>query len=270
MVIDFHSHVFPDKIAKSTISALEQKSNGKASTDGTVEGLIKAMDRANADICVTLPVLTKPSQFESVANFAIELNKLFANSSARRIISFAGMHPKCENVSEKMKYLKENGIKGVKIHPDYQETYIDDAGYIEILKCAKELDLIVVTHSGVDDGYIGQPVKCTPDRLLKVIDEVDHGKFVLGHFGAHKMWEEVLEKLAGKNVYFDTAFTLHEIDEELFKKIVSKHGEDKVLFATDCPWRDIVDDLAIINSFNIKTDILEKILYKNAINLLGI
>jgi len=269
MLIDFHSHVFPDKIARATIDALEKNSNGKAHTDGTVDGLIKAMDRANCDICVTLPVLTKPTQFDSVANFAINLNKTFKDSD-RKIISFAGMHPRCENVYDKMKFLKENGIKGVKIHPDYQDTYIDDDGYFEILKSAKELDMIVVTHSGVDDGYLDCPVRCTPDRVLKLINEVNHDKFVLGHFGAHKMWEETLEKLAGKNVYFDTAFSLHEISEELFVKIVNKHGEDKILFATDCPWRDIKDDLSIIKSFNLSSEILEKILYKNAIKLLGI
>ena len=269
MLIDFHSHVFPDKIAQSTISALEKNSNGKAHTDGTVDGLLKAMDRANCDICVTLPVLTKPTQFESVAKFVIEINKRFAFED-KKIISFAGMHPKCEDISGKMKFLKENGIKGVKIHPDYQETYVDDDGYFEILKCAKELDMIVVTHSGVDDGYEGCPVRCTPDRVLKLINEVNHDKFVLGHFGAHKMWEETLEKLAGKNVYFDTAFTLHEIDEELFKKIVFKHGEDKILFATDCPWRDIVDDFNILNSYDLARETLDKIFYKNALKLLGI
>lgn len=269
MVIDFHTHVFPEKIAASTISALEKGSNGKAHTDGTVDGLIKAMERADCDICVALPVLTKPTQFDSVAKFAISLNQLMQNAK-RKIISFAGIHPKCEDISGKMKFLKENGIKGVKIHPDYQDTFIDDQGYFEILRCAKQLDMIVVTHSGVDDGYNDKPVRCTPDRVLKLINEIDHEKFVLGHFGAHRLWEETLEKLAGKNVYFDTAFTFNDIDEQLFKKIVQKHGEDKILFATDCPWRDIKDDLSVIRSYNLDEKTLNKILYKNAINLLGI
>ena len=39
------------------------------------------------------------------------------------------MHPDCDNVEEKLKYLKDNGVKGIKIHPDYQEAYIDDERY---------------------------------------------------------------------------------------------------------------------------------------------
>ena len=186
------------------------------------------------------------------------------------ILSFAGMHPACDNIREKMKLLKDSGIKGVKIHPDYQGTFIDDDGYIEILKCAKDYDLIVVTHSGVDDGYKDMPVRCPPELCKKVIKKVNHDKFVLAHYGAHKQWQQVYDVLAGENVYFDTAFTLHEIEKDLFIKILDKHGDDKVLFATDCPWRDIRDDVAIINSFNLNKETKDKIFYKNALNLLGI
>ena len=76
--------------------------------------------------------------------------------------------------------------------------------------------------------------------------------------------------MAGEDVYFDTAYTLNDISENLFKKILKKHGEDKVLFATDCPWREIKEDLDILRSYNLDKDVEEKILYKNALKLLGI
>ena len=269
MLIDFHTHVFPDKIAKSTIDALVSNSNNKPYTDGTVQGLIDAMSRANADICITLPVLTKATQFDSVTKFAISVNEQF-KCADKKLISFGGMHPDCDGVDEKLAYLKENGILGIKIHPDYQNTFIDDQRYINIIKCAKKYDLIVVTHSGIDDGYKGQPVRCTVDRVLRVIEQVDYSKFVLAHFGALRLWDEVLEKLAGKNLYFDTAFTFKIIDENLFKKIVEKHGADKILFATDCPWRDIKEDFEILSSYNLDKQTFDKITFKNALNLLKI
>ncbi len=267
MLIDFHTHVFPDKIAYKTISSLEKNSNGHAYTDGTVDGMLKAMDRANADIVVALPVLTKPTQFDSVFNFAQSVNEKFSNEQ-KRIISFAGIHPLCDDIKGKMKKVKDAGFLGVKIHPDYQDTFIDNDGYVEILKSAKDNDLIVVTHSGVDDGYVGEPVKCPPQLVVKLIDKVGHSKFVLGHFGAHKQWQEVYDILCQKDVYFDTAFTMHEISEELFKKIIDKHGSDKILFATDCPWRDIVDDKNIILSYKLDKNVLDNIFYKNALKLL--
>jgi predicted TIM-barrel fold metal-dependent hydrolase len=166
--------------------------------------------------------------------------------------------------------MKVGGFARICIHPDYQGTFIDDDGYIEILKCAKDLDMIVITHSGIDDGYKDLPVKCPPELVKKVIEKVNHNKFVLGHYGAHKQWEQVLSLIAGRNVYLDTAYTLHEISQDLFVKIMDKHGDDKILFATDCPWRDIKDDLEILKSYNLNPSSEQKILYKNALKLLDI
>ena len=269
MIVDFHTHVFPDKIAEKTVFALAGNSKNTPYSNGSVDGLINAMTIADADISVSLPVLTKSTQFESVANFAIAINERFKNSS-RKIISFAGMHPDCDNVEEKLLFLKNNGIKGFKIHPDYQETFIDDPKYIKILQVAKELDLIVVTHSGIDDGYKGKPVRCPVERVKNVVEKVGHKKFVLAHYGAHKQWQNVLENLCGLDVYFDTAFTLHEIEENLFKKIIKAHGEDKILFATDSPWRDIKTDVEILKSYKLEKETEQKILYKNALKLLGV
>ncbi len=269
MIIDFHTHVFPDKIATKTIDSLAKISNSTPYTDGTTNGLIYSLEKSNVDVAVTLPVLTKPTQFDSVLNFAISLNERYLKES-KKIISFAGMHPDCEDIYTKMKLVKDSGIKGVKIHPDYQDTFIDDDKYIEILKCAKDLDLIVVTHAGVDDGYIGKPIKCPPVLIKKVVEKVGHKKFVLGHYGAHKQWQEVLDLLTDLDVYFDTALAPKKIGKDLFNKILLKHGSDKVLFATDSPWGDVNEDILLIKEMVEDKLALDNIFYKNACKLLCI
>lgn len=267
MLIDFHTHIFPDKIAKKTIDALALNAKATPHTDGTAEGLIGHMRRSDADICVNLPVLTKPEQFDSVLEFAKIINEKYS-SGKQRIISFAGMHPFCEDIKGKMKRVKDEGIKGVKIHPDYQKTFIDNDGYLEIIKAAKDNDLIVITHAGVDDGFLNEPVKCPPELCAKVLRKINHNKMVLGHYGGHKQWEKVLEFLVDFDVYFDTAFTFYKIDEELFKKILYAHGDDRILFASDCPWSDIKRDRETFLSYSLPKETEEKILYKNAVKLL--
>lgn len=267
MLIDFHTHVFPDKIARSTISLLEKNSESRANTDGTTEGLILEMEKSSADLCVTLPVLTKPSQFDSVAKFAEIVNEKY-KKEPKRLLSFAGIHPSCCEIKSKMRYLKDIGIKGVKIHPDYQETFIDDDGYYKILSAAKDYDMIVVTHAGVDNGYKNCPVRCTPQMIKKLYSKVPYEKFILAHYGGHNMWQEVYDEICDLNCYFDTAFTFHEIEADLFKKILDKHGYDKVLFATDCPWRSIKEDKEIFLSYHLDKEVNDAILYKNALKLL--
>lgn len=267
MLIDFHTHIFPEKIAKKTIDLLAQKSNGNPFTDGTDLGLVQEMEKSDADICITLPVVTKPSQFDSINKYAVEINDKYS-SAKRRLISFGGIHPACENIPEKMKFLKDSGLIGVKIHPDYQDTFIDDEGYLKIISAAKELDMIVVTHAGVDDGYIGTPVKCPPELTRKVIKKIGHKKLVLGHYGGHKQWEKVLDLLCDFDVYFDTAFTLHEIEPAIFNQILSRHGDDKILFASDCPWQSIKGHKNILKTFDLGQQTEDKIFYKNALKLL--
>ena len=269
MIIDLHTHIFPTKIAKRTIEYLSKKGGIPPFSDGEADGLVRKMTEAGVDLAINLPVVTDPAQFESVNRFAAQINELYRDKE-RRIISFGGIHPACEDIFGKMRQIKEQGMLGVKIHPDYQETFIDDDGYVQILSAAKELDLIVVTHAGVDVGYLGRPVRCTPERAARLIDRVGHEKFVLAHMGANEMEDEVLEYLCGKNVYFDTAYVLQNIKEEKFKAILERQGEDRILFASDSPWGDMTEDVKRIKSYRLAKKTENKIFYENGKKLLGI
>ena len=87
MIVDFHTHVFPDKIASKTIEALSKMASIPPHADGTVDGLMGALEKSKTDIGIALPVLTKPTQFDSILNFAIDINARFSNES-RKIIPF--------------------------------------------------------------------------------------------------------------------------------------------------------------------------------------
>lgn len=267
MIIDFHTHVFPEKIAKKTIDVLAGKAQITPFSDGTVSGLLSVMEKGGIDVSVTLPVLTNPSQFDSVFNYC---KGFLSNDFDGRIVPFMGFHPDLENVCDKLSIIKDAGFKGIKIHPDYQNTDFNDPKYVAIIKWATELDLIVLTHAGVDYGYPDQPVRCTPEMVLDVLNQVKNPKLVLAHYGGHLLYDKVYDLIAGKDVYFDTSFILREMDRESFVKILKKHGTDKILFATDSPWSDPKTDAQKLKSFNLGKEIEDKILYKNAQKLLKI
>ena len=273
MIIDFHTHVFPEKIAAATVSALEKSGNTPAFSDGTVSGLLLQMKKAGVNVSVNLPVLTKPTQFDSILKFATLLNEAYKNTAPDepRIISFAGMHPDIEDYEEKLRLIKESGILGIKIHPDYQGTFFDDERYVRILAEAKRLGLITVTHAGLDGAYVGQPIKCTPRRVMKVLDKIGgYEKLILAHMGGNQLFSEVYDVLAGESVYFDTAYVLQFFTESDFKKFSAKHGEEKILFATDSPWRDLSVDSRMLSSFFLGRAAEEKIFSGNAKKLLNI
>ena len=85
-MIDFHTHIFPDKIAGKTLEFLSGRCKTVPFTDGTAEGLRASGEKACIDISVALPVVTKPSQFDSINRFA-------ARFLEGGVISFGGLHP---------------------------------------------------------------------------------------------------------------------------------------------------------------------------------
>lgn len=264
MIIDFHTHIFPDAIANRTITTLEKVSGIKATTNGTLNGLLQSMEKTGIDMSVILPVVTKPSQFESVNLFAQSVNEQYGG----KLLSFGGIHPDCEDYKGKLRYIKELGLCGIKLHPDYQGVMIDDVRYMNIIEYASELGLIVSTHAGLDNAF-PDLVHCPPDRMRKVIDTIKPEKLVVAHYGGWKRWEEAYEYLADTNVYFDTAVTLDYIEQDMFLKIWEKHDKTKVLFATDSPWSDPARIIAKVHDLPITQAEKSAIFADNAKKLLA-
>lgn len=265
MIIDFHTHIFPDKIAARSIEALSKVSGVTAATDGTLNGLLASMERSGVDMSVIMPVVTKTSQFESVNTFAAKVNEQYAG----RLLSFGGIHPDSEDYKAELNRIKELGLPGIKLHPDYQGVMIDDVRYMRIIEYANELGLIILVHAGIDIG-LPEPVHCPPDKARKVLDAIKPEKLVLAHMGGWKQWEQVYEYLAGENVYMDTAFTFDYISMDAFMNILQVHDREKILFATDSPWSDAAIDIEVVKALPMAPQEIENILANNAKKLLKI
>lgn len=263
MIIDFHTHIFPDKIAARSIEALSKVSGVKAATDGTLNGLLSSMDKSGVDISVIMPVVTKTAQFETVNTFAAQVNEQYRG----RLLSFGGIHPDSEDYKSELKRIKELGLPGIKLHPDYQGVMIDDVRYMNIIEYADALGLVILVHAGIDIG-LPEPVHCPPDKARKVLDTLHPKKLVLAHMGGWKQWDEVYEYLAGQQVYMDTAFSFDCMKPEMFMKLCKKHGTDKILFATDSPWSAARRDMEFIQRLPFSDSEKEAVLYGNAKKLL--
>lgn len=268
MIIDFHTHIFPEKLAVRTITKLAAAAHVKAFSDGREESLLRSMESAGVDLSVVLPVVTKPEQFDNVNRFAVSLNEKYEGRDVR-ILSFGGIHPDSPDYKMQLREIKQMGLQGIKLHPDYQGTYFDDLKYMRILGEASALGLVTVVHAGIDIGFPNH-VHCTVGRICRVLDEVAPQKLVLAHLGGFRQWEEVEQSVAGRDVYLDTAYTEGIIGDEIFLKILKKHGAEKILFATDSPWSGQAESLAHIRRLVENKREQEQILGLNALRLLTV
>ena len=277
MIIDIHTHTFPEKIANIAVKKLSSSGHIPYFSNGTATGLKESMQKAGIDYSVVLPVATNPLKLDSMNTVSIEQN------GKDNLIYFGAMHPDAPDWQEQLERLYQNGIKGIKIHPVYQGVDIDDIRYLKILNKAAEFGLIVLMHAGDDIGFPGA-VRCSPKMTANALRQVGDIKIILAHMGGWKNWEEVAENLVNTSAMLDTAFSLGEItplddtfdndflnllNESEFIKLVRAFGSHRILFGTDSPWTDQKQSLNLIK--NLPLDTVEKtnILGKNAYELLG-
>lgn len=261
MIIDFHTHMFPEKIAKGTIDFLAGVCRIEPFTDGTYAGLCESAKQAGIDRSVALPAVTKVSQVDSINRFA-------AQYQTGPVISFGGVHPACENYKEILRQIRDMGLKGIKLHPDYQDMYFDDIRYKRLVSYASELGLIVSVHAG-RDPKCPLDVHCTPQMALEMIEDVRPEKLILAHMGGNELWDEVERLLVGQNVYFDTGVVLGRMKEEQFVRMVRSHGADKILFATDSPWGGQKEFVRLLSDMPLTSEEKEQIFSGNACRLLS-
>ena len=277
MIIDFHTHTFPDKIANAAIEKLKAASHTRAFTSGTESELISSMQSCGISKSVVLPVATNPDKIPHINDISAEKNR---NES---LIYFAAMHPDFADAKAEIKRIKALGIKGIKLHPVYQNIDFDDIKILRILEYAEENGLITVTHAGLDVGFPGVE-HCTPKMIKNAVDKIQPKRLVLAHMGGWKMWEEAAEMLAGMGLFIDTAFSIGKMvqdtpyysEDELkllsfeeTAKIIDAFGEDNVIFGTDSPWSSQKESVLDILHLPVSNETKEKILYKNAIKLLS-
>lgn len=268
MIIDFHTHIFPDKIAKRAISSLEEnlkRASGldkKAATDGTLDGLKKSMRENGIDYSIVMPIATSEKQTPSINKFAKEI------SGKDGVLSFGSLHPDQEGTEEILEQIKRDGFIGIKLHPEYQGFYIDSENSLKVLKKAEELGLFVMLHTGRDAG-MPPPVHCLPERLKNALRFVDGGNIIAAHMGGYLEWDGVLEHIAGSRIYLDTSYSVGIMEDELAEKIIKKHGTKKILFGSDSPWQVQGDAVRAVERLNLTDSEKQDIFSENAKLILG-
>jgi len=262
MIIDIHTHAFPDKIALKAIPALEKEADIKAFHDGRISSLLKSMDIAGIDKAVVCSIATKPDQFQSILKWSAEI-------SSERIITFPSIHPENSDIKEKIKIIYNEGFKGIKLHPYYQEFKIDEQRMFPIYEQIAGYGLLLVFHTGFDIAFPKYRI-ADPIKIINIYNKFPDLKIVTTHFGAWEDWDEAENHIIGKKIYMEISFSSGLLHHQRMKEFILKHPSDYILFGTDSPWTDQKQALEDIDSLNLDEELEKKILSKNACRLLGI
>jgi len=263
MVIDFHTHAFPDAIAERAIASLVAGCAGEyhPCSNGTLMGLLNNMEAFGVDISVVQPVITKQSQTKS-------LNEWAQSICSDRIISFGGIFPHTDDYKRDIDFVCSLGLKGIKLHPEYQQFTVDTPEMLRLYDYALSRGLMILFHAGVDPAF-PPPVHSSPKQFADIAKQMGGGVIIAAHLGGMRQWDDVERYLVGTNVYIDTSMGFSYYPHEQFLRIVKAHGADKILFGSDSPWSKADEEIRTLRSLPLTEEEKQLILHKNAERLLG-
>ena len=263
MIIDTHVHCFADKIAEKAGQQLIKTAGIPAYTDFTERDTRKKLDVWGIHLGIVLPIATKPSQQKIVNDWAASLQH-------NNLLAFGSVHPESGDALNELERIKELGLLGVKLHPDYQGFFADEPRLYPIYQKISDLSLPVAFHVGFDP-LSPDLIHATPKMISKISRLFPDLTIIAAHMGGMRLGEECLNELAGApNVYLDLALIEDIRPQSEVNAIIEKHGSDKILFATDCPWCLPSVILERLDKVGLTDEQKEDILWRNAAKLFNI
>ena len=261
MIIDFHAHLFPDSLAFRTIPHLQRICGLPPTSDGTRDTLLARMEQWGVDLAVVQHIATKPHQQQTINDFAASLQ-------GEKLRCFGTVHPDSPEPEKEVERIHRLGLKGVKLHPDYQGFFADDPKADPIYEACRALGLPVLFHAGWD--YISPEVSHgSPKAIAAVLDRFPGLTIIAAHLGGMARCKEAKEYLIGRPVYIDTSMAWNFASPEEAKRILLHHDPQRILYGSDCPWGSLEKDRPYLDALGLPEDLMEKIWFKNALALLG-
>lgn len=258
-IIDSHCHIFPEKIATKAASAIGNFYHLPMHFNGSIAGLLQSGNKINVQKYVVHSTATSIHQVKSINDFIIDATKTHPE-----FIGYMTLHPDMEEneLEIEIERCKAEGLKGIKLHPDFQKFYIDENKAHKIYRQAQAV-LPILFHVG-DDRYDYSH----PYRLADIAMAYPDLECIAAHMGGYTMWE-LVECFKGlKNVYYDTCSSLFALTAEKAVDIINMLGEDKFFFASDYPMWDHEEELKRFLNLALSDKQRDKILYTNIKNFL--
>jgi len=258
-IIDFHAHIYPAKIAARATEAIGTFYDAPIAHNGSSEELVKSGDAIGVERYIVHSTATKSEQVESINDFIIgEVAK------ESRFTGFGTLHPDYAGFDGEIARIKAAGLRGVKLHPDFQKFEIDTKRMDPIYESLAAAGLPILVHAGdYRFDFSG------PRRVAHVIDRHPRLKVVAAHFGGYTEWEESFEILAGRELWFDTSSTLWKLPVEAARAMIVKHGPSRFLFGSDFPMWDHRDEFGRFLGLGLSEADNRAILHDNAAALLA-
>ena len=262
-IFDAHVHIFPDKIAAKASENIGKFYDLHMDFDGSVTTLAELCKKSGVNKCLVQSVATTHEQVHSINNFISESVRTHPDL----MVGFCSLHPSMnkKEIEDEVERAISLGLKGIKLHPDFQKFKIDDRKAYDIYEVA-EGRLPILFHTG-DSRFEWS----SPKRLSDMLKDFPKLIAIGAHFGGWSEWENGVRYLADlPNVYVDTSSSLYALNPQQVKEYINAYTPDRVMFGTDYPMWSVEKELKLMEAVDLSDSDREKIMYRNACRLLDV
>ncbi len=244
MIIDFHTHLFPDTIRQNRENyftgepgfELLYKSLQSKMIGG--DDLITSMDEHNVDISIVFGFPWKnPETIRQHNDYIIEMVNRFKG----RLIGLCCFDGLFKDAVEETTRCIDNGLSGVGelafYDSEINNLYLDNLKPVMEICRKKDLPVLIHANEPVGHKYPGK----APNSLAGVyqfIKRFSNNTIVLAHWGGGLFFYRLLKKEVQENlvnVYFDTAASPFLYETSIYAVAKELIGVDKILLGTDYP-----------------------------------
>jgi predicted TIM-barrel fold metal-dependent hydrolase len=259
MIVDAHTHIWPDKIAALALGG-NRVPGLEARGDGTVGGLISDMRTSGVDMSCCLAIANEARHVDRV-------NEFVAGIASETRIPFGTVHVELP-VDENIASLERHGIKAVKLHPLFQKFALDDGRLWEILE-AFGSDYAVITHVGAGgDAYTNS--LSSPAMIRDIVRQFPGLRLIACHFGGYKLLDDAQEMLSGADVVLETSWppSLATLQPDRVRRLIRDHGAERVIFGSDWPMTSPTEELHAIEALGLTDDETKAVLGETLVSVL--
>ena len=182
-----------------------------------------------------------------------------------------------ESLAEIRELAHSRGVKGISIEPGSGKVprWSDDPSLDPVYELAMELGLPVsISLSGLLSALAGHDITWSrPVSIQRVAQRYPKLKIVVSHAAWPYADEMIVVALACPNIYVSPdlyASTAGMICADSYVKGANLFLEDRMLFGTAYPVKDIQESLRDFLGMGWRQEIIHKILWKNAAKLLNV
>jgi len=197
--------------------------------------------------------------FQFDVDFSILCQKYFPE----RIVGFGALKPrdKEENLLKRFNFLKQNHVKGIKLHAQYNKfnVKIHQREITRVLELISENKMIALFHSGSHYDI---------KDLAPILKKIDDIPIILGHSGLAPQVDQAINlAIQFSNVYLETSGQPYDYLIEYMVKNPNI-GVERVIFGSDLPTLDPTFEMMKILTLSISESEKQLIFYDNMQKLL--